>query len=541
MSNDYQIPENIYSRELCSELYRIAQLFPEDQEIKKLLSLVRSPINGESFKIFTDDKDFTIPTIKTDNKEILARLHDFNFVSGGDDKINSIKKAIGLYEELYHKTQELNYFLRSLELIRKVKSIFKDRLVDFEEKTITIFSNLDSSYYQFSLVSTSEFLLENHSKHLLTNISLRLLSKHESENNYSAIKWQIKILNKLKHFTNNDMRIQNALYLEKEGDLLTSEKKERTYYPTILDLYTEALKEIKGIADQTVLKNRLSEKIKNEQKGFYELLKKMTISTKLESDYTQWLDSLEIVDFQSGLTALLHLPILDEKNLSVWSDNNPNSSFGQFFDKYVHITGKGTISGSTDEKQFYINLARDHCRNVIIDLVIKITDRMIQKHSMSKNALASFLMTERSPFIPEGREAFFLEGLYLGFQNNFMTAGHLLIPQIENCLKNIVEKNGRNTIKLDEAVQHDNTLGSLLSLKESGNMLDGLCNKDLLSELNSFLIDGNSANFRYKICHGLASPAESYHYGVYVWWITLKMVLLTKEFFEIPKCDSNIS
>ncbi len=78
MSNDYQIPENIYSRELCSELYRIAQLFPEDQEIKKLLSLVRSPINGESFKIFTDDKNFTIPTIKTDNKEILARLHDFN-------------------------------------------------------------------------------------------------------------------------------------------------------------------------------------------------------------------------------------------------------------------------------------------------------------------------------------------------------------------------------------------------------------------------------------------------------------------------------
>ena len=541
MSNDYQIPENIYSRELCSELYRIAQLFPEDQEIKKLLSLVRSPINGESFKIFTDDKNFTIPTIKTDNKEILARLHDFNFVSGGDDKINSIKKAIGLYEELYHKTQELNYFLRSLELIRKVKSIFKDRLVDFEEKTITIFSNLDSSYYQFLLVNTSEFLLENHSKHLLTNISLRLLSKHESENNYSAIKWQIKILNKLKHFTNNDMRIQNALYLEKEGDLLTSEKKERTYYPTILDLYTEALKEIKGIADQTVLKDRLSEKIKNEPKDFYELLKKITISTKLESDYTQWLDSLEIVDFQSGLTALLHLPILDEKNLSVWSDNNPNSSFGQFFDKYVHITGKGTISGSTDEKQFYINLARDHCRNVIIDLVIKITDRMIQKHSMSKNALASFLMTERSPFIPEGREAFFLEGLYLGFQNNFMTAGHLLIPQIENCLKNIVEKNGRNTIKLDEAVQHDNTLGSLLSLKESGNMLDGLCNKDLLSELNSFLIDGNSANFRNKICHGLASPAESYHYGVYVWWITLKMVLLTKEFFEIPKCDSNIS
>ena len=541
MFNDYQIPENIYSRELCSELYRITQLLPEDQEIKNLLSLVRSPINGESFKIFTDDKNFTMPTIKTDNKEILARMHDFNFVSGGYDKINGIKKAIGLYEELYDKTKELNYFLRSLELIRKVKSVFKDRLVDFEEKTITIFSNLDSSYYQFSLVNTSYFLLENDSKHLLTNISLRLLSKYESENNYSAIKWQIKILNKLKYFTNNDMRIQNALYLEKEGDLLTSEKKERTYYPTILELYTEALKEIKGIADQTALKDRLSEKIKIEQKDFYELLKKMKINTTLESDFTEWLDSLEIVDFQSGLTTLLHLPILDEKSLSAWLENKPNSSLGQFFDKYVHITDKGTISGSTDEKQFSVNLARNHCRNVIIDLVIKITDRMIQKNPISKNDLASFLMTERSPFIPEGREAFFLEGLYMGFQNNFITAGHLLIPQIENCLKNIVEKNGRNTIKLDEPVQHDNTLGTLLSLKESGNMLDGICNKDLLSELNSFLIDGSSANFRNKICHGLISPVESYHYGIYLWWITLKMVLLTKDFFEIPERDSSIS
>lgn len=541
MLHDYQISENIYSRELCGELYRITLFLPEDQEIKNLLSLVRSPINGGSFKIFTDDKNFTLPPINTNNKEILARLHDFNFVRGGDDKINSIKKAIGLYEELYYKTQELNYFLRSLELIRKVKSVFKDRLVDFEEKIITIFSNLDLSYYQFSLVNTSYFLLENDSKHLLTNISLMLLSKYESENNYSAIKWQIKILNKLKYFTNNDMRIQNAIYLEKEADLLTSEKKERTYYPTILELYTEALKEIKGIADQTALKDRLSEKIKIEQRDFYELLKKMKINTKIESDFTEWLDSLEIIDLHSGLTALLHLPILDEKSLSAWSENKPNSSLGQFFDKYVHITDKGTISGSTDEKQFSVNLARNHCRNVIIDLVIKITDRMIQKHPISKNDLASFLMTERSPFIPEGRESFFLEGLYMGFQNNFMTAGHILIPQIENSLKNIIEINGRNTIKLDEPVQHDNTMGSLLSLKESGNMLDGLCNKDLLSELNSFLIDGNSVNFRNKICHGLTSPAESYHYGIYLWWITLKMVLLTKDFFEIPERSSNIS
>lgn len=541
MSNDYQIPENIYSRELCSELYRIAQLFPEDQEIKNLLSLVRSPITDESFKIFIDDKNFIISTVKTDNKEIVARMNDFNFIRGGDDKISGIKKAVGLYEELYDKTQELNYFLRSLELIRKVKSVFKDRLVDFEEKTITIFSNLNSSYYQFSLISTSEFLLENDSKHLLINISLRLLSNYESENNYNAIKWQIKILNKLKHFTNNDMRKQNALYLEKEGDLLTSEKKERIYYPTILDLYTEALKEIKGIADQTVLKDRLYEKIKNEQKDFYELLKKMAITTTLESDYTKWLDSLEIVDFQSGLTALLHLPILDERSLSAWSENNSNSSLGQFFNKYAHITDKGTISGSTDEKQFSVNLARNHCRNVIIDLAIKITDRMLQKNPISKNTLANFLITDKSPFIPAGREAFFIEGFFLGFQNNFMTAGHILIPQIENSLKNIIEINGRNTIKLDEPVQHDNTLGSLLSLKESGNMLDGLCSKDLLSELNSFLIDGNSANFRNRICHGLASPAESYHYGVYLWWLSLKMVLLTKEFFEIPKCDSNIT
>ncbi|WP_123873016.1 DUF4209 domain-containing protein, partial [Chryseobacterium contaminans] len=124
---------------------------------------------------------------------------------------------------------------------------------------------------------------------------------------------------------------------------------------------------------------------------------------------------------------------------------------------------------------------------------------------------------------------------YNGFQNNFILASHLLIPQIENSLKSIIESNNRNTILLSEDIQNDNTLGGILSTKENGKMLDGICEKNLLLELNSFLIDGNSVNFRNKISHGLISPLEINYYGIYLWWLSLKMIVQAEEYFKIDK------
>lgn len=194
------------------------------------------------------------------------------------------------------------------------------------------------------------------------------------------------------------------------------------------------------------------------------------------------------------------------------------------------------MGGISNEKEYYNNIIRDYYRKLSIGLIAEIKSIMDGFENLSKELLSELILSTNSSFIPEGREIFFIEGLYNGFENNFIVSSHILIPQIENSLKHIIEINGRNTTRLTDEIQNDNTLGSILSVDQKGKMLDDICDRDLLTELNNFLIDGSGVNFRNRICHGLISKTEVEYYGIYLWWLTLKMLFNTKQFFSQPNC-----
>jgi len=50
-----------------------------------------------------------------------------------------------------------------------------------------------------------------------------------------------------------------------------------------------------------------------------------------------------------------------------------------------------------------------------------------------------------SPFVPMNREYIFAEGLDAGLKGNFMIAAHLLIPQVENSMRVLLNQLGINT------------------------------------------------------------------------------------------------
>jgi hypothetical protein len=52
-----------------------------------------------------------------------------------------------------------------------------------------------------------------------------------------------------------------------------------------------------------------------------------------------------------------------------------------------------------------------------------------------------------SPFVPPGRERIFSQGLYAGFSQDFLTALHLLVPQIENSLRHLMQNRDIITTK----------------------------------------------------------------------------------------------
>ncbi|WP_189606375.1 DUF4209 domain-containing protein [Salinimicrobium marinum] len=265
------------------------------------------------------------------------------------------------------------------------------------------------------------------------------------------------------------------------------------------------------------------------------MLSKIVIHTSSTLNIPELVASQNIEDFKSGFNFLIDFPIIESKMLEAINEKRDKHSFlGHLFKDYVHITNKGTVSGKSNEENYYLNLTRSHYRNTTISLFREIKSIMDFDQQLTKDFVSMMIVDSESRFIPKDREHFFIEGIHCGFQNNFVHASHILIPQIENSLKNLIELNGRNTTKLAEEIQNDNTLGSILSTDENNKMLNKICDRDLILELNNFLVDGNSVNFRNRLCHGLISPFETDYYGIYLWWLALKMVKQTNTYFTIP-------
>lgn len=522
-----KIPEICYSNELKKVVFRLS---PNNTNsiVSSIYKLINCELTDSSFKEIHIISVDAIRISHINNKELRARIKDFLFQINDQDKIKHIEEAVEEYIDVYKQTKEVEYLNRAFTLVRKVKSIFKNRLEEFCQFAIEEIKNKDSSYEQLTLIETSCFLNPSKFKLEFDDFFKNLLKINLTNNNYSEAKNFIKILYELKLSSNEEYKIDLALCLESEADYYTSQKKENEYYPSILAIYTDSLKTIKDITVSTGIKQRLEKKIKNEQLIYSEMLQKSGISLTSNSNIRELVQDLKVEDFASGYQTLLSIPVIKTETINASGTNSEGFSFSLFFKDYVRISNKGTVTGITDEQGYKSNLSRDIYRNRIISIIKEIKYIMDFDKLITKELLFHLIEKSESKFIPRNRTHLFIEGIYEGFNNNFILASHLLIPQIENSLKYIIEQNGGNTTRQTDEIQNDNMLGGILKEK----MLNDICDEDLLIELNNFLIDGNSVNFRNQICHGLMEPFMINYYGIYLWWLTLKMVIQTDEYFK---------
>jgi len=342
------IPIDKFSSELKNYLYNLSN---QKNEFKSLFQLVKCELNDNSLKELSKQIDNSIFSSQFDNIEISARINDIKFILNYGDKRNSLQTSVENYFKVYDENKELEYLIRAYELIKKIKSIFFNKLEDYELKAIDIFIALDNTYYQKILLNNIFFLIQDNNSRItqLTEYALDNLDLKLQNNDFNNAINFIEILKILNHFDRNEYKIQIALCLEKEGDYLISKKEPNTYYPNILNTYTKALKEIKGISKIDDVNLRLQTKIKKEQVLHFEMLSKIGISTDIKPNLKVFIEELNINSFQSAFNNLIEFPIIENINLEYISDNRQKFLFGQFFKDFIHISNKGTISGKSDE------------------------------------------------------------------------------------------------------------------------------------------------------------------------------------------------
>lgn len=132
-------------------------------------------------------------------------------------------------------------------------------------------------------------------------------------------------------------------------------------------------------------------------------------------------------------------------------------------------------------------------------------------------------LARNSPIVPKERAGLFGKALFAGYERDFVTALHLLTPQIEHLVRVHLKQAGAKTTNIDkDGIQNENGMSNLLGLPEAVQVFG----EDLTFELNSLFCDAFGPNLRNELAHGLLDEGECQSvYAIYAWWLALRLTV----------------
>jgi hypothetical protein len=193
----------------------------------------------------------------------------------------------------------------------------------------------------------------------------------------------------------------------------------------------------------------------------------------------------------------------------------------------VGIAPGTSFDGASENDALFAQIVEQMASQRSFDTQAFIIPALLQlslEHAITLSELLS--LCAYSPFVPPGRERIFAEGLLAGFQHDFITAGHFLIPQIENSLRHLMNARGFVTTKLDRfGVQRHLDLSDLVIDERLATLLS----ENVILELRTLLTDNRGPNLRHRLAHGmLEDDAFSSVEVIYVWRLVLALCVFGK-------------
>lgn len=147
---------------------------------------------------------------------------------------------------------------------------------------------------------------------------------------------------------------------------------------------------------------------------------------------------------------------------------------------------------------------------------------LLQEHRLQETDFVN--LARQSPIVPIGREHLFGKALFAGYDRDFVTALHILVPQIEHMVRCQLKQAGVQTTTLANGIETENNLNWLMGLPQTEEILG----EDLSFEIKALFCDSFGSNLRNEIAHGLLDDRACYSVSaIYAWWLGLKIVFNT--------------
>lgn len=192
------------------------------------------------------------------------------------------------------------------------------------------------------------------------------------------------------------------------------------------------------------------------------------------------------------------------------------------------VTAKRPASGFSSEKSTedpalwaqMLDSYKLHIGVVVQGCIIPAHEILLLEHRLSEDTFVD--LSRVSPIVPQGREKLFGKALFAGYECDFTSSLHLLVPQIEHMVRYHLKQAGVKTTTLDKGgIENEIGLSSLMDIPEVQQLFD----EDLVFELKALFCDPLGPNLRNEVAHGLLDGIGSQSaYAIYAWWFTFRLL-----------------
>ncbi len=477
-----------------------------------------------------------------------ARIHDFLWVAG---KIyNSAIEAIRLYEKYIFSSENFEKnFIAVNRLISLKLSISKRKTIDEGYSNLIKYilnqsasDNYAERYYllktcyEYRIIQVDElFILIENELNKFPNGSneFRFIDLFVSlfEKIYAAQK-SVEI----KNLKNSDPVIMKARRKKADSLIAVANCFTRDNPGTMFQYVhfaQEAVKSLKQIAGTEDERKQLLKEIEIVQREAALQIPAQTYTLDMADSVNMILRQIGTLDKEEGLCYLaLFIPMISAKNMR----ERTIEKFEKF--PLSSLFGKGILDSNGKKKAvlpdvfgsnnkiredaLLANMEMDSYINMDIDSKIRVANvkNQIQfKYDITEHDVQKIV--EDSIFVPVERRIAYKKGLFAGFNNDFLTALSILMPQVDNSIRNFAEMCGEVVYNVKEDGSEElKSMNAVLDLPKVKECFD----EDLLFSLNTIFCSKYGLNMRNEVAHGTLDDTYFNSYWVlYVWWFVFKL------------------
>jgi len=184
----------------------------------------------------------------------------------------------------------------------------------------------------------------------------------------------------------------------------------------------------------------------------------------------------------------------------------------------------GAIGSSESDREAAIfGAMRDHAAHgrmyAVLGAIEPGRNQLLLQHEYTLSDIYAALRPR--PFIPQGHHLLWAKAIHAELVGEYDIAVHILAPQMENALREVLRRQGEIVYSTRDGVQ------SLISIE---NVLDHpkslhIFGDDFLFALDTSLAGRLGANVRNDVAHGLLNDVSSNSYdAAFVWWLALRLL-----------------